>query len=140
MKGGETMKKIFKIMTILLCPMLLMSCATIVSGRSQKVSVNTNPDEAIVTVNGMVQKSPCSFTLDRTTPSYQVKIEKVGYKTVTLAIKRGINGWVFGNIIFGGIIGIVIDCASGSVYSFSPSEIEQSLVPENSDAVILKVE
>lgn len=133
------MKKAFKIIAILLCPIFLLGCATIVSGRSQKISVNTNPDEATITVNGMAQKSPCSFTLDRTTPSYQVKIEKVGYKTVTLTIKRGINGWIFGNIIFGGIIGIVIDCASGSVYSFSPSEIEQSLIPENSDAVVLKV-
>jgi hypothetical protein len=132
------MKTWFKVITILFCPLLLLGCATIVSGRSQKVSVNTNPDEAIITINGMVQKSPCFFILDRTIPSYQVKIEKEGYKTVILTLEKGINGWVFGNIIFGGIIGVVIDCVSGSVNSFNPAEISQNLVPEGKDAIVIK--
>ena len=134
------MNKLFKVMAILMCPILLSSCATIISGRTQKFSVNTNPDEAIVTVNGISQNSPCSFILDRTTPSYQVKIVKKGYKPVIISIKRGINGWVFGNILLGGIIGLVVDVVSGSVYQFYPSELEQSLIPDGTDGVIIKVE
>ena len=133
------MRKVFKFLVLLLCPILLLGCATIISGRSQKISVSTTPSEAKVTLNGMEQKSPAIFTLDRTVPSYQVTIEKEGYKTVNVTIRRGINGWIFGNIIFGGIIGVVIDCASGSVYSFSPSEIEQNLIQKGSEGVILKV-
>jgi len=133
------MRKWLWILLLVVCPILLIGCATIISGRTQKVSVTTTPSDAVITVNNMVQKSPAIFTLDRTFPAYQVKIEKEGYRTIELTLKRGINGWVFGNIVFGGIIGLVIDICDGSVYKFSPSEIEQSLVPEGKDGVVLKV-
>lgn len=133
------MQKLFKVVAVMMCPLLLIGCATIVSGRSQKVAIATTPSEAVITINGMVQKSPCVFTLDRTIPMYQIKIEKEGYKTVEISLRRGVNGWIFGNILFGGLIGIAIDICSGSANKFTPSEIEQNLVPVGGDAIVLKV-
>jgi hypothetical protein len=119
--------KWIKVIAILLCPIVFLGCATIVSGRTQRVSVSTFPADAKVTINGMEQKSPCVVMLDRSVPSYQIIIEKEGYQPYVYNLNRGINGWVFGNIILGGIIGIVIDCASGSVYAFSPDNISVNL-------------
>lgn len=106
------------------------SCATIVSGRSQQVSVVTTPTDAIVTVGGMKQMAPASFILDRRMGVYQVMVEKEGYEPVVVTLKKGVNGWVFGNIIFGGIIGLVIDIASGSASKFTPSEVEVNLIKQ----------
>jgi len=121
------MKKCIKVLAALLCPILLIGCATIVSGRTQRVSVSTFPSDAKVIVNGAEQQSPCVIMLDRAFPSYQIIIQKEGYKTYTYNLTRGINGWLFGNILLGGIIGVVIDCATSSAYAFSPDNITINL-------------
>ena len=134
------MKKLLRVIAIMLCPILLTSCATIISGKTQSLPVSTNPTGAKVTVNGVKQLSPCILVLDRNIPAYTIVIEKEGYATHTFQLKRGVNGWVFGNIIVGGIIGIVIDAATGSMYQFYPGSIDHSLVPEGETVIELKVE
>lgn len=108
-----------------------ISCASIVSGRSQHIPVITNPSGAIITVGTMKQVSPATFILDRRQEVYMVKVEKEGYESVEVTLKKGVNGWVFGNIIFGGIIGLVIDIASGSASKFTPDEVEVNLVTKS---------
>lgn len=34
------------------------------------------------------------------------------------------DGWLFGNLLFGGIIGIIIDFANGSAYKLTPAEVD----------------
>jgi uncharacterized protein YceK len=128
--------KWLKVVAIVLCPILLIGCASIISGRTQKVGVTTIPAEAVVICNGMTQSSPCTLILDRTQPVYQITIKKEGYKTIDVKLERGINGWVFGNIVLGGIIGLVIDVADGSCWQFYPGEISQNL---SKDEVVIKV-
>ena len=120
-----------KIVAILLAGCLSLSsvsCATIVSGRMQQVPVITNPSGAIVTVGSMKQLSPATFDLDRRMGVYVVKVEKEGYESVEVTLKKGMNGWVFGNILLGGIIGIIVDIASGSASKFTPDEVEVNLM------------
>jgi hypothetical protein len=102
------------------------------------VPVITNPADAIVVCNGVEQKSPCVLILDRSVPAYQITIKKAGYKDTTVELKRGVNGWIFGNILLGGLIGIVVDVCDSSCYAFSPDSVSQSLVPEGSDALVIK--
>jgi len=122
------MNRFTKIVAIALCPFILIGCATIVSGRTQKVSISSNPSGAKVIVNGMEQKSPCMVILDRSIPSYTIVIEKEGYQPITYELTRGVNGWVFGNIILGGVIGVMIDVVSGSVYAFYPNNVSVNLI------------
>ena len=105
-----------------------ISCATIISGRSQELPVTSNPSEAIVTIGSMKQVSPATFILDRRQGVYVVKVQKEGYETVEVTLKKGVNGWVFGNLIFGGIIGLVIDISSGSASKFTPTEVDVNLI------------
>lgn len=130
------MKKFLKLFSILLFPIFLCGCATIVSGRSQKVFIGSDPDNAAVTVNESQYKTPCTILLDRTVPEYRILIEKEGYLPYKVIVNRTTNGWVFGNIIFGGIIGVVIDVVSGSCYSFSVDKIDAALIPSGS--IVLK--
>jgi hypothetical protein len=127
------LKKFFACLIAASCAFSSVSCATIVSGRTQKVPVTTVPDGATVTMDTATQKSPATMLLDRRQPFYVIKIEKEGYKTVTVTLKRGNNGWLWGNILFGGVIGLVIDFATNSAYKFTPQGVNMTLV-ENTPA------
>ena len=107
-----------------------IGCATIVSGRMQQLPVISSPSGATVTMGSVRQTTPATFLLDRRMGVYEIFIEKEGYEPVTVVIKKGLNCWVFGNIIFGGIIGLIVDIASGSASAFTPSEVEVNLVKE----------
>ena len=124
-----------------------INCATIVSGRSQNIPIISNPSGAIVTVGAQRQESPATFILDRRQEVYLVKIEKEGYEPVEVTLKKGINGWVFGNILFGGIIGLIIDISTGSASKFTPNEVEVNLIKkqlslqrmEGKDVLVVKL-
>jgi len=48
---------------------------------------------------------------------YQVEASKAGYETSTTQISAGVNGWYFGNILFGGLIGmLIVDPATGAMW------------------------
>lgn len=65
--------------------------------------------------------------------AYVLTFEKQGYKPVEVSLKRAVDGWIFGNIVFGGLIGLVIDLASGSAYKLTPQEVKAVL--DKSDVV-----
>jgi hypothetical protein len=49
-----------------------------------------------------------------------------------LKIKSKIDGWYFGNLIFGGLIGLVIvDPLTGSMWTLSPRELTYNLISTN---------
>ena len=37
------------------------------------------------------------------------------------------SGWVWGNILFGGIIGLIVDASTGAMYKLTPEQVEASL-------------
>jgi len=106
---------------------IFVGCATIVKGRFQKISVSSVPSDVWVRVDGQQIKTPGVVTLDTTRTMYVLEFEKEGYETMQFKIKRTLSGWLFGNIIFGGIIGVVIDFASSSAYKLMPEEVEVQL-------------
>jgi len=112
-------------------------CASIVSGTNQHVKITSNPDAANVKVeqlsgaNNIVQwegKTPASIKLSRN-GSYLVTLSSDGYRTEQIPVSSaGMNGWVWGNIVFGGIIGIVIDSADGAAKNLEPNAIDVRMV------------
>ena len=132
--GRDVLKVLNACIVIIVLSSLSLSLsgrATIVSGRSQNIMVATDPSDASVTVNNSTQKTPTTFNLSKNTSFYILKISKEGFKTEEVKIKRGLGGWFFGNIIFGGLIGIVVDLGTGSAYKFTPNNINVTLTPGN---------
>ena len=118
----------FVVIVCFLFPMA--SCATIISGRNQSLPIVSTPSGAIVTIGSQKQPTPATFILDRRMETYVVKIEKEGYEPIEITLKKGVNGWVWGNLLFGligGFIGLVIDMSNGSASKFTPNEIEVNL-------------
>lgn len=128
----------------------LTGCASIVSGSSQEVSINSKPEKADVRIfnNANVEiwnsKTPTTVKLKRGDgffegADYKVEISKEGYETKTLMISSSINGgwYIAGNLFIGGFLGwLIIDPASGAMWKLEPEAInvtlEESLSKESS--------
>jgi len=90
------------------------SCATIVSGGPDTFMVNTLPQGAVVTLDDrVVGKSPCQMKVSKLWEAGDLVIRWPDGEKIETTVPRVINPWVFGNLLFGGPIGVVVDCAVG---------------------------
>ena len=113
-----------RVAAIALSCLLATSCSTIVDGSHEDIRFATTPPGATVTVdNRITQQSPCTFELERDEDHF-AEISMEGYKTVTVEITHHLGGTVFGNLILGGLIGGIIDGASGAAFTLHPDEID----------------
>jgi hypothetical protein len=112
--------------------LLSTSCATVVSGTSQDISINTEPVGADIKVNGMhYGKTPSIVNIKRK-GSHSISLSKEGYHTIGRPLSKSLNWWVTGNILIGGLIGLVVDFASGGAYKLYPENIHINL-PKDED-------
>lgn len=109
---------------------ILSGCATVISGPSQEVTFNSEPQEATITVAGKVLgKTPITANVSRD-KNVAVTFEKEGYKTYTAQLSTTLNGWFWGNIVIGGLLGSTTDGLSGAIHEYSPDQYFVTLVPE----------
>jgi hypothetical protein len=102
-------------------------CGTIIHGSSQQVSITSVPTGASVTVDTTAYgNTPVTVKLRRK-DQHIIKILLDGYQPFELMTKRSTSGWVWGNIVFGGLIGLVVDASTGGMYQLSPEQIEATL-------------
>lgn len=108
---------------------ITVGCASIMSGTSQKVTFNSHPSGAkVITHTGLTLVTPSTATLPKG-KSISVRCEKEGYETQTQTIGTSLNGWFFGNILFGGLIGMIIDIADGAMMNLDRDNVNFSLTP-----------
>ena len=119
----------------------LVGCATIVGDKTQLMSLNSTPSEAVVKITDekgvdvFTGKTPTTVTLQKADGSYwggknyTVTISKEGYEAQTIPVKSNPNGWyIAGNFVFGGLIGwFIVDPLTGAMYNLSPEQISASL-------------
>lgn len=123
--------------------MLLSGCASIVSGGPEIVSIGSNPPDARMTLCNdrtgqcmAVGQTPYMATLDRgqgffVPARYSIKCEKEGYEPAQRTLSAGLNGWYAGNIIFGGLIGIlIVDPATGAMWDIRENNLVLNLSPK----------
>lgn len=113
-------------------------CASIMSGTTQSVSVQSEPAGAKATFFDhkgdavSTQQTPFIVALHRG-ERYSIKVEKDKYKPLVSPVQKGVNGWYFGNVLFGGLIGLlIVDPGTGAIYSFY-DPIKAVLAPSDSD-------
>lgn len=111
---------------------LLASCATIVSGTKQKVKISANPEKAVVVITSdktgqeFYRGAPGDVKLPKNT-TYTVMVSMDGYAPQKVILTRSFNGWVIGNLCFGGIPGGVVDLLTGAFWKLEPKDIEITL-------------
>lgn len=125
-----------------LYPLMLLAalagCASVISGRTQQVSFNSNPEGATVTVGGRVLgKTPFTMALQRKA-SQTLEFKKNGYKPLTMELETSMNMWFWGNVVIGGLFGSTTDSATGAVHRYSPSQYMVTLERDGTTTVEAK--
>ncbi|MBI4411600.1 MAG: PEGA domain-containing protein [Deltaproteobacteria bacterium] len=100
----------------------MVGCATLISGTTQKFGLSTTPAGASVTVDNQTRgQTPVVLKLDRGA-DHTLKITLPGYKPFETTITRKMNGWFWGNLAFGGLVGIIVDVSNGAMYKLKTEE------------------
>jgi len=123
---GEFVKAI---LLVLMSVSLVCGCSTIVKGKYQTVSINSNVKGAEIVVNGaVIGTTPFNGPLERDS-AMSVTVRKEGYQPKTVVLDTSIEPMFWGNIIIGGFFGSTTDASTGDMYKYSPSTIEIDLEP-----------
>lgn len=100
-----------------------VGCATIIHGNSQDIGLASSPTGAICKVNNQTTyTTPATLDLKRN-KTYSLRCEKEGYEEGSATITSSVSGWVWGNILFGGLIGLVVDFSSGGAKKLKPDNV-----------------
>jgi hypothetical protein len=106
---------------------MLSGCASIVSGTNQIVSVQTVKDgDQLAGASCKLEndkgiwfiKTPGSVVVHRAYGDLSVKCEKDGVNPGFATVKSHTKGMAFGNLLFGGAIGVGVDVGSGAAYDY----------------------
>ncbi len=107
----------------------LTGCATIMAGGPDKIAVQTNVPATVYLDGQPVGTTPAVVVLDRSKSQGNIRIEAPGYQPVVLQRSKEIQGWFWGNLCIGGLIGMVIDAVTGDMKKFDDSPINIALTP-----------
>jgi len=123
----------------------MTGCASIISGSTQTLTFKSVPEQASISITNKAGEkvhtgvTPTTVTLKRGNgffqpAAYDVTFKKEGFQTKTVQVTGTVNGWYVANIIFGGLIGLlIVDPATGAMYTLNPSDIN-AVLDENQTA------
>lgn len=127
--------------TSLVAALMLSGCASIVSDSQYPVSIQSSPQGADFKVtdgDGVVVHqgtTPSTIRLKAgdgyfQKAHYNLEFSKEGYETKRTYLKGNLDGWYWGNLLFGGLIGgLLVDPVTGAMYK----------LPERSNANLVQV-
>lgn len=127
-----------------LFPMLMAAtlgggCASIVSHSNWPVAISSVPVGANVVITNREGKevfsglTPAALSLKSGSSFfrrelYTLKFSRDGYTPKTSELTSSVNGWYFGNLVFGGLIGmLIVDPATGAMYRLDQKEVQVAL-------------
>lgn len=139
-----------KALFLLLVTLILSSCASIVSESSYPVHITSEPEDTkvkIVDRNGIeVFNGDVPATVELEAGAnffkrqvYMLTFSAPGYVTKTIPLQCKVDGWYWGNLLLGGVIGmLIIDPATGAMYKLSQENISTTLEAEDTSMLIIR--
>jgi hypothetical protein len=107
------------------------ACASIIHGTRQDIGISSSPTGAAVTVDNQVGAvTPYIAKLSRK-DNHIVKLTMDGYAPAELTLTRSVSGWVWGNLVFGGLVGLAVDAISGGMYKLNPPQLQAALATQS---------
>lgn len=109
----------------LLC---LTGCGAIFNGTRQDVMANSSPDGASIAVapTGAHFTTPTSMSLERK-QDYHLTFTKEGYDSAKVDIEHHMNAGILVLDILSGLVGIIVDAATGAWNNLTPSTVQAAL-------------
>ena len=125
---------------------MFTGCASIVSDSKYPVAINSTPSGAnfVITNKAGVEvhsgQTPSTVTLKAgegffSGETYQVRMTLDNHEEKIITIDTSIDGWYVGNILFGGLIGLlIVDPMTGAMWKLpdnSQADLVERLVVDN---------
>lgn len=108
----------------------LSACATIIHSKSQEVGISSSPTGATVSIDHAARgATPLVAKLSRK-DVHVLRIEMPGYTPYEATLSPKVSGWVWGNLVFGGLVGLAVDAISGGMYKLTPQQVQAVLNTE----------
>ncbi|WP_129713773.1 hypothetical protein [Pedobacter sp. SYP-B3415] len=126
-------------------------CATIFGRSNYDVTISSNPVGSNLSITDKKGKeiyrgvTPATLKLKSSAgyfskAEYQLKFNKDGFEEQVIPLTCKLNGWYFGNLLIGGIVGmLIIDPASGAMYTLPERNINQTLQPKQAQTATLQI-
>lgn len=116
------------------CAMILAACATITKGTTQVVAVDTpgvpGATCTITTQSGpQLVNTPGTVTLSKGSASLPISCTKECYVMGASIVPSNAEAMTAGNVIFGGVIGLGVDAATGAMNKY-PDMITVAMSPD----------
>lgn len=118
---------------------LFSSCASIVSKSTYPLSINSSPSNAKISITDKKGKeiylgnTPANVKLKAgagffSKAEYQVKFSSPGYDDKIVPVTFKLDGWYFGNLLLGGVLGmLIIDPATGAMWKIETDFLNETL-------------
>lgn len=118
--------------SMLILAFVLTGCASIVGKNLFPLTINSNPDGATIVIEDENGKKMFNGTTPATVSlisgesyfhakSYNITFSKSGYMEQHAVVKATLSGWYWGNIVFGGLIGmLIVDPITGNMWKLPP--------------------
>jgi len=117
---------------------LASGCATVISGDETDTQITSDPSGAECELTGddynTIVRTPANVELDSDAAPVMIVCRMDGHREAAEEIDTSMDGSIFGNILLGGIIGVVVDAAAGSGMKY-PDSVDLVLKPESFDSV-----
>lgn len=129
-------------------------CASIFNGQVQTVTIQSVPEAATISVTNRAGEkvhtgtTPATLSLKRghgyfKSETYTITFSKPGYATKEVVVTGTVSGWYIGNLLFGGLIGMLaVDPVTGGMYIFPTTvsgELAAASAPTASAPQTLKI-
>lgn len=124
----------------------MTGCATIVHSGPRAIPVQSVPPGAKVSIydrdNHLVETNTTPFVASLNpsagyfkSQSYRLIFQMPGYSNAEVDLNSTVSGWYWGNLVFGGLIGMLaVDPATGAMFNLEPEKIAQHLTPVSAAA------
>lgn len=122
------LKKLLALSVIVMCILsVFYGCASIMHGTTQDVGISSQPTGALISINNKPYGSTPLIADLKRKDNHILKIEMEGYQPFETTLTRTVSGWVLGNILFGGLIGLAVDAITGGLYNLTPDQVAAAL-------------
>ena len=124
------MKILLNIFIIILITIFGVSCASLISGTSQDIYINSNPEGATIFDGGLkVGRTPATITIKKSgLGDKEITLTLEGYERRTFILRKSFDAVAILNLA--GILGWAVDFATGAIMKYDRTNYDIDLDPK----------